>query len=154
MKTCTKCHTEKDISEFYKCKRSKDGYRQMCKECFKSIDKINKERNKEKLKIYRTKTKETRTKSMAIWASKNRDVRNTHHAKRRSAKLQRTVSWSNTDKIKEFYTEAQQLTQDTGIPHHVDHIIPLQGKNVSGLHVETNLQVITAEENLSKHNNF
>lgn len=154
MKKCSKCKIDKSLTEFYKCKRSNDGYRYWCKVCFKSTNKSSRELNKKKLKIYRTNNKENITKNMSRWASENRDIRNTHHAKRRAAKLQRTVTWADKGKIKELYTKAKQLTIETGITHHVDHIIPLQGKTVSGLHVETNLQVITAYENLSKHNNF
>jgi hypothetical protein len=50
--------------------------------------------------------------------------------------------------------QARLLFKQTGIPHHVDHIIPLTGKRVSGLHVHNNLQVIPARENLRKHNHF
>ena len=65
-----------------------------------------------------------------------------------------TPSWANKDKIKEIYTQAQTLTRDTGIQHEVDHIIPLQGKLVSGLHVEDNLQILTRKENRAKHNRY
>lgn len=56
--------------------------------------------------------------------------------------------------IAEAYHIAELRTKMTGIAHHVDHIIPLRGKNVSGLHVPLNLQVITFSENQRKTNKF
>ena len=78
-------------------------------------------------------------------------------AKRRAAKLKATPLWltaADNILIENFYTRAKKLQEKTGIPYHVDHIVPLQGKNVCGLHVPWNLQVITAEENLKKSNNI
>ena len=65
-----------------------------------------------------------------------------------------TPAWANMDKMNAIYKECKRISEETGILHHVDHIIPLNGRIVSGLHVETNLQIITAHENLSKHNSF
>lgn len=73
-----------------------------------------------------------------------------HCAKRRAAKLQRTPVWSDLEKIKEIYDEAQSMAGE----FHVDHIIPLCGNLVSGLHVFENLQIIPASENVKKWKHF
>lgn len=67
---------------------------------------------------------------------------------------QATVAWANLDKIREIYKLRNKLTNETGIPHHVDHIIPLNGRNVCGLHVEYNLQILSEVENKKKSNKF
>lgn len=64
---------------------------------------------------------------------------------------QATPIWADLDAIKEFYIEAQRLTKETGIPHEVDHIIPIKGKVVSGLHVPANLQILTEKQNQTKN---
>ena len=76
---------------------------------------------------------------------------------RRAALLKRTPKWlSNLDKemIRNIYKIAARVSKETGIKHHVDHVIPLRAKSVSGLHVPANLQLLTAQENLSKGNNY
>lgn len=77
-----------------------------------------------------------------------------HANKRRAAKLNRTPPWADLDAMRAIYDKSQRLTAETGIPHHVDHILPLQGKLVSGLHVAANLQVIPASENIRKRNKY
>ena len=69
-------------------------------------------------------------------------------------KLLATPSWANKQKIKEIYAERKNLTEQTGIPHEVDHIIPLRGIDVCGLHVENNLQILTRQNNKNKNNIF
>lgn len=63
-------------------------------------------------------------------------------------------AWACHEMIETKYKERDMMTRLTGVLHHVDHDIPLQGENVCGLHVETNLRVILARDNLSKHNKF
>ncbi len=62
-----------------------------------------------------------------------------------------TPIWADKDAIKQFYIEAQRLTKETGIKHEVDHVIPIKGKLVSGLHVPANLQILTEKENQTKN---
>jgi excisionase family DNA binding protein len=66
----------------------------------------------------------------------------------------RRAPWADPAEISAIYAEARRLTAETGIEHHVDHEIPLLGTFVSGLHVETNLRVITARDNILKSNRF
>lgn len=77
-----------------------------------------------------------------------------HTGKRRAAKLNRTPPWSDLDAMRAIYAQARRMTVETGIPHHVDHVIPLQGKLVSGLHVPNNLQILTGSENSKKRNRY
>jgi hypothetical protein len=93
------------------------------------------------------------------YATKHRQnhpgVKNADTAKRRAAKLQRTPKWLTQDDlwiIQEAYKLAAIRTKMFGFAWHVDHIIPLQGDTVSGLHVPTNVQVIPWIDNIQKSN--
>lgn len=65
-----------------------------------------------------------------------------------------TPAWADLAAMRSFYDQARSLSDATGIPHHVDHIVPIKGRNVCGLHVQNNLQVLTATANLSKRNRY
>ena len=76
---------------------------------------------------------------------------------RKLAKINRTPNWLTKDQKRQIEIEHQLAawcTKVTGIKYHVDHIVPLQGKTVSGLHVPWNLQVIPASDNHKKSNRF
>lgn len=91
----------------------------------------------------------------------NRERRNAYSrsyvVKRNALRAQRTPAWLVPDDfwmIDQAYELAVLREQLVGGSWHVDHVIPLNGKKVSGLHVPTNLQVIPAVENIRKGNRF
>ena len=88
------------------------------------------------------------------WSQNNKARRLLICRTREISKINRTPPWVNREELEFFYQEAQRLTLDTGVPHEVDHIVPLQGEIVSGLHVPWNLQVLTRTENRRKQNSF
>jgi hypothetical protein len=88
------------------------------------------------------------------WIKANRGKVNANTAKRRAAKKQAIAAWANHNEIKEIYKECARLTKETGVKHQVDHIYPLQNKYMCGLHVENNLQILSATENTIKSNKF
>lgn len=91
------------------------------------------------------------------WKQENLGKVNANTAKRRSALLQRTPAWLSEDDwwiIEQAYELAALRTKLFKFQWHVDHIIPLQGKTVSGLHTPSNLQVIPWIDNLQKATRF
>ena len=75
-------------------------------------------------------------------------------AKRRCDLLQRTPPWANLKEIERVYMLRNWVADFTGKEYHVDHVVPLKGEFISGLHVAENLQILPATENLEKSNNW
>jgi len=128
-------------------KRASDAeYRKNNREKFLAGIAAWSKKNPEKVKQYAKKTKE-----------KNRGRVNSDTVARRLAKIRRTPAWLTEDDkwlLKEAYNLAVLRTKMFGFPWHVDHIIPLQGEMVSGLHVPNNIQVIPWIDNVRKANSF
>lgn len=80
--------------------------------------------------------------------------RNAISAWQRAQQIKATPRWADKQAIAEMYQEAARRTAETGIPHEVDHTVPLRSKWVCGLHWEGNLQIITRVENQAKHNSY
>ena len=106
-------------------------------------------------KEYRQENLEKSRASVRAWAKSNRPKANAIAKKYKVSKLSRTPAWlTEFDLLKMqcLYQVAAMRTRESGQAWHVDHIVPLQGETVSGLHAPWNLRVITASENLSKSN--
>lgn len=105
-----------------------------------------------KYKIWYEKNKDKMRKRALKWQKDNKAKSNSNCRRYVASKLNATPGWANKFFIDEIYDLAHLRTKITGIRWHVDHIVPLRSKRVCGLHVEHNLRVIPAKENLAKHN--
>jgi len=114
----------------------------------------NKEKRRAIEKAWRTSNPEKvaamNAKAGAKWASNNKGQRMASVRARQAAKKSRTPAWTDLDAMAAIYREAARLTEETGVPHEVDHALPLQGLVVSGLHVPNNLQILSRSANRSK----
>ena len=168
---CSRCEMSLPSDNFKADPRYKSGFTSWCKECHREKNRewyaLNKSKHNKRAAEWRRNNpeksreislkhqranKEARAESHAQWAKRNRDKRNATCAKRKAAKLQATPKWVNWRNVREIYRTARRIQEFTGIPMHVDHIVPLQGETVCGLHWEGNLRVIPASENIAKHN--
>lgn len=184
LKTCKECHKELPILSFHKDKSAKSGVRSVCKECSclkkrmdykedpqkilsrnsnwrknnsdwaKAYEKSrqqayyaeNREKILEKNKAYIKNNPDKHRKSMRVASAKRRGVLD------RSCPI--WLSEAQHNEIRSIYDLARDCELISGYKYHVDHIVPLQGENVCGLHVPWNLQVLPADINMSKGNRY
>lgn len=92
----------------------------------------------------------------AVWhknyKARHRQSINAAEGERKKAIRLRTPKWADRSAIKKIYDCARELREQTGTNIEVDHIIPLRGKNVSGLHIAENLQISSGMQNRMKFN--
>ena len=155
---CCKCKEDKPLTEYH---QGKTLHRQ-CKLCKNEANKKSFEGPGVKLRLEKQRVRRARNYQL------NKEANKANQKEYRKANLEKYVEyqmkrWSLTGRssnpnlnkaekleILAIYEEAKYLTKETGIPHHVDHIIPLNGKCCRGIHHPENLQVITADANLKK----
>ena len=119
------------------------------------------QKNKEKRLLVNAEYRKNNPEKVAAinkaWANNNVAKLNANNRTRKAAQKFRTPAWLTDidfERIENEYKLAALLTKITNQRWEVDHIIPLQGKYVSGLHVPSNLRAIPAFDNRSKHNTY
>jgi hypothetical protein len=113
---------------------------------------INGAKNRAARKAWELRNPTAALESLKRYRERNRAKIRARLTVSKQGREKRRVLWANQDAILEIYRQAEFKTRTTGRMHVVDHIIPLQGRTVSGLHVETNLRVVEHHENARKHN--
>lgn len=156
-KVCTKCKETKLLIEFGKRSDTLDGLAYICKVCRAQQEKNWKAQNLKSWAItqakYRAANREILRVRVAKSNEKNKGRVIASLTGYRLAKINRTPIWANKGQINQIYSECARRRQ-AGENVVVDHIIPLQGVLVSGLHVAENLRIICAKENAVKSNRF
>ena len=175
MKTCTKCSAVKESKMFHR-GNNPDGYRTWCKTCVSAYTKQYKTDNAERIKkvqreydavqnplrrsYFQQRYIDKKEHILAVnstYRKENLDKHAAKETKRRAAKINRTPAWLTEDDhwmIEQAYELATLRTKMFGFNWEVDHVLPLQGKMISGLHVPINLQVIPAILNRQKNNRY
>ncbi len=161
MKICTQCKSHKDFFAFHRDSTRNDGYRNRCKQCVAEYMKSNYANNKEKIKgkvkAWVEQNRDRHNAKCARWVRNNVAKVNARTARRYAAKTNATPDWLDLDDrwmIEEAYALAKLRSNLLGVSFEVDHIIPLRGKMVMGLHVPWNLQVVEQRANRLKSNRF
>jgi len=143
------------------CKREHVSERYISGNCIACDLALKDARYKADPELFKGRVNKYRAENPEKVAESNRNYAKRHPAKmvakaaaRRAAKLLRTPPWVDHAKILPYYSRSRLWTILHGVMYHVDHIVPLQGELVSGLHVDYNLTVMQGPENSSKGNDF
>lgn len=161
-----KCHRVKPFDSFHQSALSPDGFRPRCKVCRKSDGAKDYQEHKTKRsetqrawllenpgygRTYRRRNRRRIQSVQREWRKENRSRSNMtmriNWARAKAKRLHRLPAWSDAQAIAAFYRRCPE-----GMT--VDHIVPLQGDIVSGLHVLENLQYLSKADNDQKNNHW
>jgi hypothetical protein len=183
-KPCQRCQEWKPFTDYHCNRAARDGRRDVCKACAIAKTRAWQRENPEQRQQWEDAHRDTRLarkrqqyhqnepeqrQRTRQWRALNPEKHQqatrrweVAHRSRRLAYLRsrlfmetgamlKGLAWQDFQPI---YDRAAALSRETGIPHQVDHIVPLNHPLVCGLHVPANLQVLTAKENRLKRNSF
>lgn len=157
-KPCVRGHNSYRYTSKGSCVECLDNYRHENPEKFnenkiRSTTKHRQKRNAES-KAWKIKNKDRHARTQKLWRERNNHLCNMYARKRQASIMRRTPDWVDTVAIAEIETTYLWCSslRKIGVNVEVDHVVPLQGKLVSGLHVPENLQVIHMSDNRKKSN--
>lgn len=159
-KYCNRCENDQPIEDFLFANRKKGVLKSYCRSCGKGLYKDWYYRTDQRLsyrKDYYKNNREKCRQSTKSWEQRNRHkgVESTNRRRERTKRATPTwLSQEQKDQVTGLYLLARDCTIVTGESYHVDHIVPLKGKNVCGLHVPWNLQVLPSDVNQRKGSKY
>jgi Lhr-like helicase len=163
-RNCSKEHYRDYYKQYYervrenKISSSKKYYEENRSEILESRKEYQKqyyENNIEKILEYYQKNKDNICIRNKKYRESNKDKILARNAKRRADKIKATPKWLSKEQLLEisfYYWLCNSMSEDNDVKYHVDHIVPLRGKDVCGLHVPWNLQILEASDNIRKSN--
>lgn len=151
-KPCRRGHIEQRRVLNWNCLGCETAVNADRKEYISEWQRENKDRVATRNQRWRDTNREQHRAANRQWIRDNPEKANAALARRRARQLRATPSWADHQAIAAIYAEAARLTRETGVPHEVDHEVPLAGRHVCGLHVHQNLRVVTRAVNRRKGN--
>lgn len=167
-KLCKRCACTKPLFEFGPNRGRADGVSVYCRPCTKSymagksydkdrwlaLKEVEQARTARYRALHRDRLREKYRSDAARKRAENPAKIREYNIARKHGERRATPPWADHAAMSAVYQEARRLEALDGVPRHVGHIIPLKHPLVCGLHTHTNLRVVLATENMSKHNRF